>query len=53
MAGFLLARMGHIPEVGESIHHHGTLIEVTEMRGVKIEQVKVTRVSRPVDEEKR
>lgn len=48
VAGFLLSRLGHIPKEGELVHHHGFLIEVIEMRGVKIERVKVTRVSTPV-----
>ena len=51
VAGFLLASMGRIPQQGERIHHQGFLMEVSEMRGVKIEQLKVTRVSRPVREE--
>ena len=50
VAGFLLASMGRIPQQGERIHHQGFLMEVSEMRGVKIEQLKVTRVSRPVRE---
>lgn len=48
IAGFLLAGLGHIPQQGERMHHQGFLIEVSEMRGVKIEQLKVTRVSKPV-----
>ena len=50
LAGFLLSRLGHIPKQGESIHHDGFLLEVIEMRGVKIEQVKVTHVARPASE---
>ena len=50
IAGFLLDRMGHIPREGEHIHHSGFLLEVIEMRGVKIELVKVTRVARPAQE---
>ena len=51
VAGFLLMKFGHIPQVGELVHHHGFSLEVTEMRGVKIERLMVTRVSRPVSEE--
>ena len=47
IAGFLLTRLGHIPREGERIYHSGFLLEVVEMRGVKIEQIKVTRVARP------
>ncbi len=46
VAGFLLTRLGHIPEEGEHLYHNGFLVEIVEMRGVKIEQVKVTRVAR-------
>ncbi len=46
VAGFLLTRLGHIPKAGEHLYHNGFLVEVVEMRGVKIEQVKVTRVAR-------
>jgi CBS domain containing-hemolysin-like protein len=53
VAGFLLVRLGHIPTVGESVHHRGFLLEVTEMRGAKIERLKVTRVSTPVAGEDR
>ncbi len=45
IAGFLLARLGHIPREGEHVYHNGFLLEIAEMRGVKIQQVKVTRVA--------
>ena len=45
IAGFLLTRLGHIPREGERIYHSGFLLEVTQMKGVKIEQLKVTRVA--------
>ena len=51
VAGFLLSRLGHIPREGEHIHQSGFLLEVIEMHGVKIEQVKVTRVARPAPED--
>ncbi|MCH7706734.1 MAG: HlyC/CorC family transporter, partial [Chloroflexi bacterium] len=51
IAGFLLTRLGHIPREGEHIHHNGFLLEVIEMRRVKIEQVKVTRVARSPSED--
>lgn len=47
VAGFMLARLGHIPKQGERVYHNGFLLEVAEMRGVKIEQIKVTRAARP------
>ena len=49
IAGFLLERMGHIPQVGERHMYHGFSVEVTGMSGVKIESLKVVRVSRPVE----
>ncbi|MEE8442224.1 MAG: hemolysin family protein, partial [Dehalococcoidia bacterium] len=52
IAGFILSLLGHIPSEGEHIHHAGLLLEVIEMQGVKIEQVKVTRVGRPAVEER-
>lgn len=50
IAGFILSRLGHIPREGEHVHHGSAMLEVIEMRGVKIEQVKVTRVARPASE---
>ena len=47
VAGFILSRLGHIPTESEQIHYNGFLLEVVEMQGVKIEQVKVTRVASP------
>ena len=47
IAGFLLTRLGHIPRESERIYHSGFLLEVIEMRGVKIERIMVTRVARP------
>ena len=47
VAGFMLSRFGHIPNQSEKVHYNGFLLEVIEMQGVKIEQVKVTRVASP------
>ncbi|MCL0044372.1 hemolysin family protein [Dehalococcoidia bacterium] len=49
IAGFMLARLGHIPREGERIHHNGFLLEVKDMRGVRIDQVTVTRVAKPAN----
>ncbi|MBI3743801.1 MAG: HlyC/CorC family transporter, partial [Chloroflexi bacterium] len=43
LAGFLLARLGRIPRQGEQIGYDGLRFTISEMRGVKIERVKVTR----------
>ena len=45
VAGFILSRLGHIPRESERLLHKGFVLEITEMRGVRIEQVKVTRVA--------
>ncbi len=45
VAGFILSRLGHIPRESERLLHKGFILEITEMRGVRIEQVRVTRVA--------
>jgi putative hemolysin len=47
IAGFILTRLGVIPKQGDQLHHDGFVLEVTEMQGVKIEKVLVTRLARP------
>ncbi|HEV2710590.1 MAG TPA: hemolysin family protein [Edaphobacter sp.] len=41
LAGFLLAHLGHIPAVGESIEHGGRRYSVAEMNGRRISRVTV------------
>jgi putative hemolysin len=43
LAGFLLERMGRIPRVGEQLQYDGLRLVVSEMKGVKIERVLVTK----------
>ena len=43
VAGFVLDRLGRIPDEGESLDYEDLKIEVTDMRALKIETVKVTR----------
>ncbi len=43
LAGFVLDRLGHIPEEGETLEHENLKIEVVEMRALKIETLKVFR----------
>ncbi len=43
VAGFVLDALGHIPEEGESFETAGLSIEVAEMKGLKIEAVKLVR----------
>ena len=44
VAGFVLDRLGHIPREGETVTLDGYRIAVTEVKGVKIESVVITRV---------
>ncbi len=43
IAGFMLNRLGHIPKSGEQIRYKNLKLVVTRMRGVKIEEVLITR----------
>jgi putative hemolysin len=43
VAGYVLDRLGHIPEEGESIEADGFKMVVAEVRGTKIERVVVTK----------
>jgi putative hemolysin len=43
VAGFILHLLGRIPEVNEQLRYKGLKIIITEMRGVKIEKVLVTK----------
>ena len=49
VAGFILSQLGRIPVQHERILHKGFVLEITEMGGVRIEQVKVTRVAKVED----
>jgi putative hemolysin len=42
VAGFVVARLGHLPLVGESVSEAGHRIEVTELDGRRIARVRVT-----------
>ncbi len=41
LAGFLLMRLGHIPEAGESIVYDGRRLTIAEMDGRRIAKVRV------------
>jgi len=43
VAGYVLSMLGHIPKVGETVTLDGSRIVVAEMRGLKIELLRVTR----------
>jgi len=44
VAGLVLYRLQHIPTVGEVLHCRNVEIEITEMKGPKIERVRVRRI---------
>ncbi|MDI6099019.1 hemolysin family protein [Actinoplanes sp. NEAU-A12] len=50
LAGFLLARLGHIPIAGESLEENGWEFTVLEVDRHRIEQVRVVVPPEPVDE---
>ncbi len=50
LAGFLLANLGHIPTIGESIEHEGRRYEVAEMSGHRISRVIVEDIAAPQTE---
>jgi putative hemolysin len=43
VGGFLLGRLGHVPEEGENVEHEGYAFAVEKMEGHRIAQVRVTR----------
>jgi CBS domain containing-hemolysin-like protein len=47
LAGFLLAQLGHIPTVGESIEHGGRRFTVAEMAGRRIARLNVEDLTAP------
>ena len=45
VAGFILDKLGHIPHEGETLDYEDLKIEVIEMRNLKIETIKITRMN--------
>jgi len=43
VAGFVLDLLGHIPKPGEQLRYKGLKLVITEMRGVKIEKILLTK----------
>jgi len=43
VAGFLLSLLGHIPREGEQVRYEGMKLVVTEMHGLRVEKILVTR----------
>ncbi|MGE0817629.1 MAG: hemolysin family protein [Candidatus Nanopelagicales bacterium] len=50
VAGFVMAELGHLPEVGESVDVDGRTLTVTELDGRRAARIRVT-LRRPVDGE--
>src|SRR5580704_6194434 len=50
LAGFVLAHLGHIPIVGESIDYEGRRFQVAEMSGHRISRVTVEDIAPPQNE---
>jgi CBS domain containing-hemolysin-like protein len=49
LAGFIMARLGHIPVEGETVEEHGWKFTVVEVQRRRIEKVRVTRPEQPDD----
>ncbi len=49
LAGFVLARLGHIPRVGESVQHEGRRLTVVEMQGHRVGMVRVEENNSSID----
>jgi len=43
LAGFVLSHLGHVPRLGEQIKYRNLRIVVSQMKGVKIEELTITR----------
>ncbi len=43
VAGFMLDLLGHIPKTGEQLRHKGLKLKITEMRGMKVEKILLTK----------
>ena len=50
LAGFILERLGHIPNEGEYLYYKDLALEVTEMKRLKIERVQVRRSGQTVEQ---
>jgi CBS domain containing-hemolysin-like protein len=51
LAGFLMARLGHIPVAGETVEESGYEFTVVEVERHRIEQVRVVRPEEPGDDD--
>jgi putative hemolysin len=51
LAGLLLALMGRIPSVGESIEAEGLAYKVVDMDGLRIDKIEITRLNKESKED--
>ena len=51
VAGFILDLLGYIPKTGERLRYRDMNLTITEMRGVKIEEIQLTRESHATPED--
>jgi CBS domain containing-hemolysin-like protein len=42
IAGFIMARLGRLPQVGDRVEHEGWILQVTAMTGNRVETVRLT-----------
>ncbi len=49
IAGFMLHLLGHIPKQGEQLRYKGLKLVITKMRGVKIEEILLTKEKHATD----
>ncbi len=50
IAGYFLGKLGHIPTIGDAIEAGGVRLSVEEMDGLRISQLKLTRLNEPPPE---
>jgi putative hemolysin len=50
VAGFVIARLGRVPLLGDTVVEQGHSFEVVELDGRRVARVRVTRITTPVDE---
>jgi putative hemolysin len=49
VAGFILDLLGHIPKLNQTVRYKGLKLVVTEMRGLKIEKILLTKRKNATD----
>jgi len=47
VAGFILSLLGRIPKQGKQLKYKGLKIVITKMRGLKIEEILLTKEKKP------